>query len=174
MVATAATIHDGSQTSARLEAVFAEEFASACEGTVTARQAVTPGIEDFGEVNSGSPQTLAWFIKTAIKMFPAKKYGLSLWDHGGGWQGYGNDDSAGGGMSIADVVSGVGYDHAVGPFHDIHRVVTNLAVLDFNTPDHSMRVLSVTANGSSSSPGGFRRKSRFGPPLGNHPLLSLA
>jgi acyl CoA:acetate/3-ketoacid CoA transferase beta subunit len=42
-----------------------------------------------------------------------------------------------------DVVSGVGYDHAVGPFHDIHRVVTNLAVLDFRTPDHSMRLVSV-------------------------------
>ena len=42
-----------------------------------------------------------------------------------------------------DVVSGVGYDHAVGPFHDVHRVVTNLAVLDFATPDHSMRLVSV-------------------------------
>ena len=33
-----------------------------------------------------------------------------------------------------DLVSGVGYDRAdrrVGPFHDVHRVVTNLAVLDF-------------------------------------------
>ncbi|KOV86749.1 CoA-transferase subunit beta [Nocardia sp. NRRL S-836] len=42
-----------------------------------------------------------------------------------------------------DVVSGVGYDHAAGPFHDVHRVVTNLAVLDFATPDHSMRLVSV-------------------------------
>ncbi|MEU7476754.1 CoA-transferase [Lentzea sp. NPDC042327] len=42
-----------------------------------------------------------------------------------------------------DVVSGVGYDRAVGPFHDVHRVVTNLAVLDFATPDHSMRLVSV-------------------------------
>ncbi|ANZ41058.1 CoA-transferase [Lentzea guizhouensis] len=42
-----------------------------------------------------------------------------------------------------DVVSGVGYDRAVGPFHDIHRVVTNLAVLDFATPDHAMRLVSV-------------------------------
>ncbi|MGZ3144974.1 CoA-transferase subunit beta [Lentzea chajnantorensis] len=42
-----------------------------------------------------------------------------------------------------DVVSGVGYDRAVGPFHDVHRVVTNLAVLDFATPDRSMRLVSV-------------------------------
>ena len=48
-----------------------------------------------------------------------------------------------------DVVSGVGYDRAaaLGPrssrFHEIRRVVTNLAVLDFETPDHSMRLASV-------------------------------
>jgi acyl CoA:acetate/3-ketoacid CoA transferase beta subunit len=42
-----------------------------------------------------------------------------------------------------DFVSGVGYDRAGGPFHDLFRVVTNLAVLDFATPDHSMRLASV-------------------------------
>jgi acyl CoA:acetate/3-ketoacid CoA transferase beta subunit len=48
-----------------------------------------------------------------------------------------------------DVVSGVGYDRAaaLGPqasrFHEIRRVVTNLGVLDFDTPDHTMRVRSV-------------------------------
>lgn len=42
-----------------------------------------------------------------------------------------------------DVVSGVGYDKQGGPFHHIHRVVTNLAVFDFATPDRSMRVVSI-------------------------------
>jgi acyl CoA:acetate/3-ketoacid CoA transferase beta subunit len=48
-----------------------------------------------------------------------------------------------------DCVSGVGYDRAAaaGPtaneFHEIRFVVTNMAVLDFQTPDHSMRVRSV-------------------------------
>jgi acyl CoA:acetate/3-ketoacid CoA transferase beta subunit len=48
-----------------------------------------------------------------------------------------------------DVASGVGYDRArdAGPgaqrFHDVHRVVTNLAVLDFETADRSMRLRSV-------------------------------
>jgi acyl CoA:acetate/3-ketoacid CoA transferase beta subunit len=42
-----------------------------------------------------------------------------------------------------DFVSGVGYDRAVGPHHDVHRVVTNLAVLDFAGPDHAMRIASV-------------------------------
>jgi acyl CoA:acetate/3-ketoacid CoA transferase beta subunit len=43
-----------------------------------------------------------------------------------------------------DMVSGVGYDKPDrGPFHEIRRVVTNLAVLDFDTDDHSMRLASV-------------------------------
>jgi acyl CoA:acetate/3-ketoacid CoA transferase beta subunit len=46
-------------------------------------------------------------------------------------------------VEAVDVVSGVGYDKAVGRFHDIHRVVTNLAVFDFNTPDRRMRLVSV-------------------------------
>jgi acyl CoA:acetate/3-ketoacid CoA transferase beta subunit len=46
-------------------------------------------------------------------------------------------------VDAVDVVSGVGYDHAAGQYHDVHRVVTNLAVLDFGTSDHAMRLLSV-------------------------------
>jgi acyl CoA:acetate/3-ketoacid CoA transferase beta subunit len=42
-----------------------------------------------------------------------------------------------------DMVCGVGYDRAAGPFHEIRVVVTNLAVLDFATPDRSMRLRSV-------------------------------
>lgn len=52
-------------------------------------------------------------------------------------------------VEAVDCVSGVGYDRVVkaGPaaqeFHEIRRVVTNLAVLDFDTPDHSMRLRSA-------------------------------
>lgn len=48
-----------------------------------------------------------------------------------------------------DVVSGVGYDRAAaaGPaaqrFHEIRRVVSNLGVFDFATPDRRMRLVSV-------------------------------
>ncbi|WP_318207248.1 CoA-transferase subunit beta [Streptomyces sp. SJL17-1] len=42
-----------------------------------------------------------------------------------------------------DMISGVGHDHAVGPYHRLPRVVTDLAVLDFETPDHAMRLVSV-------------------------------
>ncbi len=40
-----------------------------------------------------------------------------------------------------DVVSGVGYDHDGGRFHDVYRVVTNLAVFDF--AGGAARLLSV-------------------------------
>jgi acyl CoA:acetate/3-ketoacid CoA transferase beta subunit len=52
-------------------------------------------------------------------------------------------------VPAVDCVSGVGYDRAAaaGPtaseFHQIREVVTNLAVLDFESPDHSMRVRSL-------------------------------
>ncbi len=48
-----------------------------------------------------------------------------------------------------DMVSGVGYDRAAGlrglaaASHELRRVVTNLAVLDFGGPDHSMRLQSA-------------------------------
>ena len=47
-----------------------------------------------------------------------------------------------------DTVCGVGYDRAAAlgaaaKYHEIRRVVTNLAVLDFETPDHRMRIRSV-------------------------------
>jgi acyl CoA:acetate/3-ketoacid CoA transferase beta subunit len=48
-----------------------------------------------------------------------------------------------------DTVCGVGYDRAAAlgeqaaRFHEIRRVVTNLCVLDFETPDRTMRLRSV-------------------------------
>jgi acyl CoA:acetate/3-ketoacid CoA transferase beta subunit len=43
-----------------------------------------------------------------------------------------------------DMVSGVGFDRDDrGPFHALRRVITNLCVLDFDTPDRSMRVRSL-------------------------------
>jgi acyl CoA:acetate/3-ketoacid CoA transferase beta subunit len=45
-----------------------------------------------------------------------------------------------------DMVSGVGYDRAAlvnARFHEIRRVITDKAVLDFETPDRSMRLRSL-------------------------------
>ena len=52
-------------------------------------------------------------------------------------------------VPAVDVVTGVGYDRAAAAgvaatkFHGLRHVVTNLAVLDFETPDHRMRLRSV-------------------------------
>lgn len=52
-------------------------------------------------------------------------------------------------VAAVDVVTGVGHDRAaaLGPraarFHDLRRVVTDLAVLDFATPDRTMRLASI-------------------------------
>jgi acyl CoA:acetate/3-ketoacid CoA transferase beta subunit len=56
-----------------------------------------------------------------------------------------------------DLVSGVGYDRAAGlrglaaASHELRRVVTNLAVLDFGGPDHCMRLASVHPGVSESA-----------------------
>jgi acyl CoA:acetate/3-ketoacid CoA transferase beta subunit len=47
-----------------------------------------------------------------------------------------------------DYVCGIGYDRAAqlghgGRFHEIRRVISNLGVFDFDTPDHSMRLRSL-------------------------------
>jgi len=52
-------------------------------------------------------------------------------------------------VEAVDLVCGVGYDRAAAlgeaasRFHEIRRVVSNLGVFDFGTPDHSMRLASV-------------------------------
>jgi len=52
-------------------------------------------------------------------------------------------------VAKVDMVCGVGYDRAaaLGPagsrFHEIRRVVTNLGVFDFKTPDHRMRLVTL-------------------------------
>ncbi len=39
------------------------------------------------ELNMGDPETLKWFINYTIEQYPAEKYALILWDHGGNWEG---------------------------------------------------------------------------------------
>ena len=59
-------------------------------------------ISDLGEKNMGDPQTLIDFASWAINNYPAKKYLLVIWNHGGGFrsQRFGRDiawdDTSGG------------------------------------------------------------------------------
>jgi hypothetical protein len=54
------------------------------------------GWSDDYELNMGDPETLTWFINYTFENFPADRYALILWDHGGNWEGvcwdWTNDD----------------------------------------------------------------------------------
>ncbi len=43
-------------------------------------------LKDLGEVDCGNWHTVVDFVKFAAKKFPAKKYALIIWNHGGGWK----------------------------------------------------------------------------------------
>ena len=49
------------------------------------RDGVGETVETLGETDSGSPEVLSEFITWAAQNYPAKRYVLILWNHGGGW-----------------------------------------------------------------------------------------
>ncbi len=66
-------------------------------------------LERLPEQNSDDPRVLAEFINWGVKRFPAQRYGLVMWDHGGQWQGgFGGDSSNGDeGMATWEVRLGI-------------------------------------------------------------------
>jgi hypothetical protein len=63
---------------------------------------------DSGELNLGDPETLKSFLVTGVTEFPADRYALILWDHGGGWTGMGPDDTDGEDiLTLPEIRSGV-------------------------------------------------------------------
>lgn len=59
-------------------------------------ETVWGGWSDDYELNMGDSETLTWFINYTFESFPADRYALILWDHGGNWEGicwdWTNDD----------------------------------------------------------------------------------
>lgn len=51
-------------------------------------------IQDMGEINMGDSQTLQDFIAYVKNHYPAERYLLSFYDHGGGWSGVCWDDTS--------------------------------------------------------------------------------
>lgn len=47
--------------------------------------ALTP-LADLGEQNMGDPNTLRDFVEWAVDNYPAERYALVIWNHGGGWR----------------------------------------------------------------------------------------
>jgi hypothetical protein len=50
-------------------------------------------VQDLGAIDSGSGDSLASFITWGMTNYPADRTALVLWDHGGGWDGFGVDES---------------------------------------------------------------------------------
>jgi hypothetical protein len=53
-------------------------------------------VQNLGEVNMGSQNTLVNFVQWTMSNYPAYRYALVLWDHGAGWPGVCYDDTSGG------------------------------------------------------------------------------
>ena len=62
-------------------------WASTKRFQVTSGQTPTAAhqISDLGEANMGSAATLQSFLEWGMNGYPASRYALVLWDHGGGW-----------------------------------------------------------------------------------------
>ncbi len=65
-------------------------------------------VQRLPELNHDDPRVMAEFIRWAAKKYPAERYGLVFWDHGGQWEGYGGDEQDGAvedpkGMSMAEI-----------------------------------------------------------------------
>ncbi|HEX8440687.1 clostripain-related cysteine peptidase [Archangium sp.] len=97
----------------RAEGYSSDPLGSMPNWTTTRRMRVMPqaieNLGDLGEVNMGSPQTLSNFIEWGVKSYPADRYALVFWDHGGAWPGFGGDDSTQEQdvLSIAELKSGI-------------------------------------------------------------------
>ena len=57
---------------------------------------VSQEVMDIGEVDMGDPNTLENFTVWAIDNYPAQKYALDIWDHGGAFYGAAWDDDPNG------------------------------------------------------------------------------
>ena len=62
-------------------------------------------LEQWGEVDMSDPAVLTRFIQTAAKRFPAKRYALIPWNHGGGWTGLLQDEDGGRGVPGKGIMS---------------------------------------------------------------------
>lgn len=62
-------------------------------------------LADLGEVNMGDPETFISFAKWAVDSYPAKRYLVVFWDHGGGWYGACWDDRDDDYLDLANITT---------------------------------------------------------------------
>ncbi len=71
-------------------------------------------ISEEGELNMGKGETLTNFVDFVMTNYPAERYGLSLWDHGGGLEGicwdWDNNDNCIGINELQEALDGYHFD----------------------------------------------------------------
>ncbi|MBQ7249138.1 MAG: hypothetical protein IJS21_03830, partial [Deltaproteobacteria bacterium] len=84
-----------------------EQIREAAKGTSNALPPALASemLEDWGEVDMSDPATLTRFIKTVAERFPAKRYALIPWNHGGGWPGMLQDEDGGEGAPVKSAMT---------------------------------------------------------------------
>jgi hypothetical protein len=65
----------------------------------------SPVVQDLGETDTGSPQSVSDFAIWGITNYPAEKYMLIMWDHGGAWISQSSDEDSGNDISLPEFVS---------------------------------------------------------------------
>ncbi len=86
----------------------------------------SPEIEQLGEINMGDPEVLIDFVKWSKENYPAKKYALVLWDHGGAFRGICFDDTVPGlPEGEYDMINMTEMNHAA---REIYRALGNQRV----------------------------------------------
>ncbi len=81
-------------------------------------------LADWGAVDMGDPPTLARFLKTATRDFPAERYGLILGDHGMAWAGAAVAESSDGDSLAVDEIGAA--------FQEVTRTVGRFDLIGFD------------------------------------------
>lgn len=94
-------------------------------------QAITsPVVQNLGEVDSGNAETIADFVTWGITTYPARKYMVVLWDHGGAWTSHSSDEDSGNDVTLPDTVAA------------LQRVVTETGIGQFEVLGFDMCLMS--------------------------------
>lgn len=70
-------------------------------------------LEELGEVDMGDSGTLLDFIEYGKEHFPADRYLLSFYNHGGGWEGACRDDTDNGWLTMDEIQQAITYSGGV-------------------------------------------------------------
>lgn len=65
----------------------------------------SPVVQNLGEVNTGDAEAVADFVTWAITNYPAQKYMLVLWDHGGAWISHSSDEDTGDDITLPELTA---------------------------------------------------------------------